>query len=299
MSSAATVESVGQISGEVDLPARKEVVVDGCRLSLVEAGRGEPVLMLHGYPQGLQTWRYQFSPLAVRFRVAAPDWFGWGQSERRFDRPARYWDEVERLGALMDALDMPVANLVVHDYLGYLGLGFAGRYPQRVRRLAVLNSRAHRTFPAASYLLFWQLCVAGRTPGLRRTAAALPLGWLHRQLLWPYLERGCFDRELMQEYIGWMDTPRGRRWLLHFFRYYELPERPELIAGLARIRCPAAIIWGDEDPYCPWSNATDLARQLPDAGLTRVAGAGHFVMEERPLEVLAALEELLERPANE
>lgn len=280
------------------LPPRQTLTVAGARLSLIEAGRGEPVLLLHGYPENLSAWRHQFGPLARQYRVVAPDWFGWGESERRFDQPARYADEVERLGGLLDALDMPDCNLIVHDYAAYLGLGFAGRYPQRVRRLAVLNSRAHRVFPLASYALFWVLCAAGRVPGLRQLLAAAPLGWPHRRLMRRYRAQGCFDAAQMRRYLGWMETAQGRRWLLHFFRYYQLPERPELVAGLERIRCPAAVIWGDRDPYCPWSIATDLAMRLPDARLTRLAGADHFVMEQRPAEVLAAIQELLRRPVH-
>lgn len=280
------------------LPPRQTMTVAGGRLSFVEAGRGEPVLLLHGYPQSSLTWRHQFGPLSQQYRVVAPDWFGWGESERRFDQPARYWDEVERLGALLDALEMPDCNLIVHDYAAYLGLGFAGRYPRRIRRLAVLNSRAHRVFPPAPYALFWLLCATGRLPALRQLMAAAPLGWLHRQLMRRYVDRDCFSEAQQQEYIGWLDTVRGRRWLLHFFRYYELPERPDLLAGLHNIRCPAAIIWGDRDPYCPWATATDLAARLPDTTLTRLAGADHYVMEERPAAVLAALEELLRRPAQ-
>lgn len=278
------------------LPPRRRLEVAGAELSLVEAGRGEPVLLLHGYPQSLLAWRHQIGPLAQNYRVVAPDWFGWGESERRFDLVPRYWDEVGRLAALLDALGLRSCNLIAHDYAAYLSTGFARRYPQRVKRLALLNSRAHRTFPPAPYALFWTLCAAGRTPGLRALAASLPLGWIHRWLLQRYVDKGCFDAALVQQYIGWLDGRTGKRWLLHFFRHYELPERPKLIDGLGDIRCPAAVIWGDVDPYCPWSIAADLAQRLPNARLTRLQGADHYIMEERPDQVLTAIQNLLRRP---
>ncbi len=276
-----------------ELPPRKTLQVEGARLSLIDAGEGEPLLLLHGYPQSLLTWRHQIGPLSGRYRVIAPDWFGWGQSERGYDHPPRYWDEAKRIGSLMDALELPRCTLIVHDYGGFLGLGFAGRYPQRVQRLAILNSRAHRVFPPSSYALFWMLCTAGRVYGLRQLMAEMPIGWLHRQLMRRYLRRDCFDQAQMADYIDWMSSREGKRWLLHFFRYYELPERPELIAGLQNIKCPVAIIWGDQDPYCPWTTAVDLARHIPQARLTRLEGADHYVMEERPGEVLQALSTLL------
>jgi pimeloyl-ACP methyl ester carboxylesterase len=60
----------------------------------------------------------------------------------RFD----YATEVARLGRLLDALDCPAVNLAGHDYGGFLALGFAQDHPGRVRRLALLNTRAHATF---------------------------------------------------------------------------------------------------------------------------------------------------------
>ena len=56
---------------------------------------------------------------------------------------------------------------------------------------------------------------------------------------------------------------------------------------------PVAIIWGDEDPYCPWSTAVDLHERIEGSTLTRLTGADHFSPEERPEEVRAVLRVLL------
>lgn len=70
----------------------------------------------------------------------------------------------------------------------------------------------------------------------------------------------------------------------------------DVAARLPAVRCPVAIIWGDRDPYCPFAIAEDLARRIPGGALTRLAGADHYVMEERPDEVTRALQDLLARP---
>lgn len=281
------------------LATRRDLDVNGVRFSVIEAGRGEPVLLLHGYPQSALTWRHQIAPLAETHRVVAPDWLGWGESERRFDTLPRYWGEIARLEALLDTLAMPRCNLIAHDYGAFLALGFAGRHPQRVQRLAVLNSRAHRRFPLATFALFAAIRAAALSPSPRGLAEHLPLGDLHRRLMQPHRARGCFDNALLERYVGWLDQRAGRRWLLHFFRHYQLGRQPALIGGLPRIQCPAAVIWGDEDSFCPWAIGADLAERLTDASLTRVAGADHFVMEERPAEVTNALRDLLQRPAHD
>lgn len=107
----------------------------------VEAGDGEPVLLLHGYPESASCWRHQIPALAQRHRVIAVDWPGFGRSDPP-DTPATYENEVGRLDCLVDSLGLRRFNLVAHDYGAFLGLGYVLRHPQKVMRLAVLNSRA-------------------------------------------------------------------------------------------------------------------------------------------------------------
>ncbi|MCM6777054.1 alpha/beta hydrolase [Nocardia sp. CDC159] len=155
--------------------------------------------------------------------------------------------------------------------------------------MAILNSRAHRTFPAPAYQLFAGLSLAARTPGLRELLARSPIGTANRIGLKRYVRLGCFDDELLDHYVGAFDETGGRRRYVRFLDGYEVRERPELVAGLGRITCPTAVIWGDRDPYIPFTIAEDLVARLPRATLTRIAGADHYVMEERPDEVTAAL----------
>ena len=270
-------------------PSLRAITLDGARLRYVDVGDGEPLVLLHGYPQSHECWRHQIPALAQRRRVIAPDWLGWGASERSLALDCTYDEEVARLGRLFDALDLRAFDLAVHDYGGFLGLGFLLRHPERVRRFAILNSRAHRTFPWPYYQQFALMSFLGRRPLVRPLLTQLPLGTIHRRSLATHVRKGCFDAAQLDRYVGWMDDPAGRRWLAHFFAGYDVAVRAELSAGLGRIRAPTAVIWGDRDPYCPFATAEDLATRIPGARLHRIAGADHYVMEERPPEVLTAL----------
>ncbi|MGH2923431.1 MAG: alpha/beta fold hydrolase, partial [Solirubrobacterales bacterium] len=111
----------------------------------------------------------------------------------------------------------------------------------------------------------------------------------------PLERRGAVDRELISSYVRPMTTPHGRRWLLRFFGQYRLAPRPELRRGLGGIGCPTAIVWGRRDRYIPIETPLELAREIPGAELTMIDDAGHFVTEESPAAVTAALRELLAR----
>ena len=275
---------------------RRELTIDGARVIAFERGKGEPCLLLHGYPQDHRAWRRVVEPLARTHRVIAVDWPGWGESITGAELGAVYAEEAARIGTILDALAIERANLFAHDYGGHLALGFAGANCHRLLRLAILNSRAQATFPLRWYLQFSAMGVMARTPGLDRVLAAAPLYAAHRQSLQRYVANGSFSATELDAYIEWMRTAEGRRRFVRFFRDYQTRIQPELPALCRRIDVPAAVIFGDRDPYCPFAIAEALARLLPRATLVRVSAGDHYIMEERPREVVAALESLLAMP---
>jgi pimeloyl-ACP methyl ester carboxylesterase len=260
---------------------------------ILDVGAGEPVLLLHGYPQSASCWRHQIPPLAEHHRVIAADWPGFGRAAPPDTAPT-YGAEVERIGALADSLRLDRFNLIAHDYGGFLGLGYVQRHPDRVLRLALLNTRAHGIFRPWFYRFSQgQRWAARHWPALLRR---LPVRRLHHLALAPHRAMGCFDARLEDEYLGWMDTTRGRQTFVEFFSNYPVPAVPDLATSLGEIDCPTAIIWGDRDRYIPFATACELAQRIPEATLTRIAGGDHYIMEERPDEVTAALVDLLARP---
>jgi pimeloyl-ACP methyl ester carboxylesterase len=275
---------------------RGEVRVDGARVHYVEAGQGEPVLLLHGYPQSHLCWRKQIPVLAARHRVIAPDWPGFGRSEACISPPPTYDVEVGRIALLAERLGLSRFNLIAHDYGGFLGLGHTLRHPGSVLRLALLNSRAHGTFRPGYYDFSQRVHWIANQRIARALASTLPIGRLHRRGLRRYRALGCFDAAIEDEYLGWMDAPAGRARYFHFFAHYPVPTIAALAAGLPGIACPTAIIWGERDPYIPRATPRELATRIPNATLTSLADADHFVMEERPVEVNTALQRLLATP---
>jgi pimeloyl-ACP methyl ester carboxylesterase len=276
--------------------AAMRLSIDGTSLAYADSGPrdGEPIVLLHGYLGSHRSWRHLIEPLAARHRVLAFDWLGWGESGRPATLSYAYDVEVERLGRVLDALELPAVNLFAHDYGGFIGLGFCLRHPDRVRRLALLNSRAHRSFNRKWHAIFAAIGAAARTPILHPLVMRQPLLATHRASVRRELRTGIFAPDSFAYSNGWMDTPEGRRFSLRFFADYGLAERAELAGGLDAIRCPTAIVWSRVNPFLDPRTPEELAARIPGAVLTRIE-AGHFIMEEAPREVLSALQALLAR----
>ena len=218
------------------------------------------LLLLHGFPQSASCWRHQIPALADSHHVVAPDWPGFGRSDPP-STAATYCNEVERIERFVERLGWPRFNLIAHDYGGFIGLGYAIRHPERVQRLAVLNTRAHGLFRPWFYR--FSLCQhrIASLPGLAAAARHAPLRALHHRALACYRAKGCFDTDLEAEYLGWMDTPQGRQTFWNFFAHYPVPAIPWLSEQLGSIRCPTTVIWGDRirtspsQPRANWPTA--------------------------------------------
>lgn len=234
--------------------------------------------------------------LAKTHRVIAPDWFGWGASERSLLIKPEYDAEVDRIGKLADALGLGRFNLAGHDYGGFLAPGYAQRTAGRVLHLAILDSRAHGSFTRTFYRRTSMQCLAARTPLLRSLLAMLPIHRQHERAPQHYVPR-VFTAQMLEHYIGWMRSRPGRRWFVHFFRDYDVAPRPELAAGLKTMPQPTAVIWGEQDPFCASRIGCDLTEHVHGATLTLIPNAGHFVMEECPQQVLESMRSWLARPA--
>jgi pimeloyl-ACP methyl ester carboxylesterase len=280
-------------------PPRREIAVDGHRVAYVDVGAGETIVLLHGYPQSHRCWRHQMAALQRTHRVIAPDLLGWGDSDRPLEADWRFEAEVERVRAFVDALGLERFDLFAHDYGGLLALGFVARHRPRVRRLALLNTRGHDTF-RQSFL--WPNLVAQRffrSRLGRRHGERLPLGWIHAAGMASAVRRGLFDRSTRDAYVGALSrSAEARRWMVRFFADgYSFAPRPELAAALDDPTLPAELVWGTEDPYVPPRTPKELAARGAHVHARWLEGGDHFIMEDRPGEVTAALHGLLERPA--
>ena len=156
------------------------VDVGGVRLHVAEAGSGDPVVLLHTFPQHWYAWRHVVPLLAGQYRLICPDWRGFGWSEA----PPRGYDTASRAAdilALMDALGLHRVPLIAHDWGAHAAFRLALRAPGRVSHLLAVNAahpwlRQRRLLPQLWrfwYTAFFEYPGIGRAvlrnwPGLTR-----------------------------------------------------------------------------------------------------------------------------------
>ncbi|MCC8189760.1 MAG: alpha/beta fold hydrolase, partial [Planctomycetes bacterium] len=120
--------------------------LDGYSYHYLDEGEGEPVVMVHGNP----TWSFFYRNLVLglrdHYRCLVPDHLGCGLSEKPQDYPYTLENHINNLERWLEEILPPIGwnndrvNLIVHDWGGPIGLGYAMRHPYRIRRVVVMNT---------------------------------------------------------------------------------------------------------------------------------------------------------------
>jgi len=275
--------------------------VNGHRLHLLDEGRGDAVIMLHGNP----TWSFYFRNLVLGLRgthrVIAPDHIGCGLSdkpdEKNYDYTLRR--RVDDLAALIDqaGVEGPI-TLLMHDWGGMIGMAYAARHPERIGRLVLLNTAAFH-LPKTKKLprTLW-LC--------RKT----PLGdffirdtGIFNSVLARWAVCRPMDQSVREAYLLPYRAPLDRTALLHFVQ--DIPLEPgdpsyDLVSEVQQKlpefrRTPTLILWGDRDFVFDHHFLAEWQRYLPDAEVHHFPDAGHYLLEDAGAEVLPLVEDFFRR----
>jgi haloalkane dehalogenase len=254
----------------------------GLRMHYLDEGSGNPVLLLHGEPSWAFLYRKMIPALAGVARVVAPDYFGFGRS----DKPTRIEDysydfhyrSIERLA---DELDLRDATVVVQDWGGPFGMRLAVEHPERVARLVILNTGigAGRA-PSPEWLRFREF--------VRRVGPELVPGQLVRISC-----VGDLSDDVVAGYNAPFPEPESKAGVLAFPELVpteaDHPSAPKMLEvrdALTRWEKPALVLFSDSDPIFSTEAAERLAARIPGAGPAEtVRGAGHFLQEEKGEEI--------------
>ncbi|HMC30619.1 MAG TPA: alpha/beta hydrolase [Candidatus Angelobacter sp.] len=256
---------------------RKSVLLGDHRIVYSEGGKGEPVLLLHGFGASADNWNRFAARLIKHYRVIAPDLPGWGQSTRIDSVSYAYPQQVERLHQFLGSLGLHRMHLVGHSMGGFLASAYAVRYPEQVITLGLIAPHG----------------IAEPQPGELALSVAAGDNWLvatsvpeFDRLLnkvfakRPYLPKSVF-RLLAAHAI------RGNAKSARIFAEMQINE-PRLIERLEQIKVPALIIWGDQDRVLHVSCAEVFRQGIKNSELLVLPGAGHMPPVENARECVTA-----------
>ena len=256
------------------------------------AGAPRPILLLHGFPQTWYSWRLVAGPLAAAAgrAVYAIDTKGNGATDKpRPDRKTpqgRY--DVGRLAyelrTLLATLGIAPVVVVGHDWGGPQAGMLAGRYPEAVERLILIDGptllprNKLRVFYAGLFQIprlpewFFRL---GGVPGMLRG-------------LQGFSGQGVFTEDEARVYYEPLAAPGGIEAALAYYRSWwpNMRLQRRILQERRDIQAPTLLIWGDHDPALPLEVPQRMLRYIPGGALAILRDTGHWVPEQRPAETV-------------
>jgi pimeloyl-ACP methyl ester carboxylesterase len=253
--------------------------VNGIQMHYVIGGQGDPVVLLHGWPQTWYEWHKVMPALAKNYTVIVPDLRGLGDSSK----PASGYDSnttAEDIHQLVTQLGFNDIFLVGHDLGAFVSYSYAAAHPNEVSRLVILDVPIAGTGPALNLTRLWHIPFHM----VRDIPETLVEGKEREYLTWFY-RNGAYNpaaitEEDIDEYVSHYSAPGGMR---AGFEYYRaIPLGVEQIKEYSKIKLPMPVLaLGGE--YSFGTAALDSMKSLAtDVRGGIVPLSGHWIAEERP-----------------
>jgi pimeloyl-ACP methyl ester carboxylesterase len=260
---------------------------NGIKTNYLEAGTGDPVVLIHGSGPGVTSyanWRLVLPALAENFRVVAPDMVGFGFSERpaNIEYGVQTW--ADQVVGLMDTLELPKAHLVGNSFGGAIALRIATQHPDRVGKLVLMGSMGV-PFPITEGLeRVW-----GYEPSFENMRKVLDVFAYSRDLVNDELAevryRASIQPGFQESFAAMFPAPR-QRWV-------EAMCTPE--DEIRQLPHRTLIVHGREDQVIPVQTSLRLMELIDNADLRVFSHCGHWSMIERTRDFNRNVSEFLSR----
>ena len=257
--------------------------IEGVRLHYVTAGRGEPVVLMHGWPQTWYEWRRIIPALAEKYTVIAPDLRGLGDSSK----PPGGYDKrtvANDIYLLVRKLGFERIHLVGHDWGGPTAYAYAAAHPADVRKLVILDvsipNEAWEKFPMFNRRGTWHLTFHG----VRDLPEAIIEGRERTYLSWFYRSAaynpGAITEPEIDEYVRCYSAPGGLRAGFEYYRAIPTDIEHNKENAKSRLKMPVLALGGDRGfGQAPLRSMRELADDVR-GGV--IENCGHWIVEEQP-----------------
>jgi pimeloyl-ACP methyl ester carboxylesterase len=254
----------------------------GLRVHVAEAGPpdGDPILMLHGWPQHFYEWRHVIPLLPADRRLICPDLRGFGWTEVP-DGPIDAETFAADAVALLDAMGIERVDLIGHDWGGYAGFLLCLRHPERVRRFVALGTphpfnRVTRQIALGSWRAWYTLPLAA---GIVRYKP---------EVVGRFLARERIPEHDVEVFVERLREPARADATARLYRAYQRSLVGVVGGGYRafRLQTPTRLLFGERDQAVPRAALEGFGAYADDMELELVPG-GHFIADRRP-ELVAA-----------
>lgn len=256
----------------------------GQRIAYEMLGAGPPLVMVHGTPFSSYVWRHIARELARERQVVLFDLLGYGQSEMRAGQDVSLGVQNKVLAALLQHLELARPDVIGHD--------FGGATLLRAHLLDGCDFRRMLLFDVVA-LSPWGSPLVRHVRQHAAAFAGAP-DYVHRAILTAYL-RGAMRRTLAdEELVPYLAPWLGESGQEGFYRQIaQMDQRftDEVQERYGEIRCPVALLWGEDDEWIPLARGRELARKLR-VSLTEIPACGHLMQEDAPEAIVAAAQRL-------
>ena len=263
------------------------------RMHYVDEGEGEPIVFIHGNP----SWSFEFrglvQGLSGQFRCVAPDHVGFGLSERS-RRPEDYCPQAhsDNFAALLEELQLENISLYLTDWGGPIGLDFARRHPDRVRRLILANTWCWPVNTDRHFIMFSRMMSSPVGRFLNRRLNFFVTQVMPRAVG----DRKALSQEIMRHYRQAQPDPESRGACAAF---------PGHIIGASDwlesiwserdsfVNKPSLVLWGQKDIAFRQKEMNIWQAELTNCECHTFDQCGHFLAEEIPDSVTLLLAEFM------
>ena len=282
-----------QFNNITDFPyAENYVNYEGIDMHYVDEGEGEIILALHGEPSWCYLYRKFIPILSPKYRFIAPDFIGFGKSEKIVGVSNYTFDlHFNSLVHFMDTLDLNDITLVVQDWGGLLGLSLLGAYPERFKRVVIMNTFIPIGKPLKTFFKLWV--------AYSRYHPSLPIGKI--------IQWGTYQK-LSKEVVAAYDAPFPDKRYKHGARAFPslVPKNPNNPAvkylkqarqTLSEWEKPALVLFSDKDQVLGGLEGF-FFKLIPTADESEkvlIKDAGHFLQEEKGEEIANYIDAFMQK----
>ncbi|MEJ6078890.1 alpha/beta fold hydrolase [Vibrio sp. 1-Bac 57] len=285
------------------LPFKRNFLdLNGQKYHYLNEGSGEPVVMVHGNPSWSFYYRNLVSALSAQYQCIVPDHIGCGLSDKPSDKDYDYTlvQRIDDLETLLDSLNIKKnITLVVHDWGGMIGMGYAARHPERIKRLVILNTAAFNLPKSKKFPIPLWIC---RNTYLG-TVLVRGFNAFSSAASYVGVKRNKMPSDIRQAYVAPFNSWKNRISTLRFVqdipllphhRNYQLVE--SIDAGLQQFQnIPTVICWGLQDFVFDKHFLSVWKQKMPHAQVHEFADCGHYILEDASHEVIDIVKKFMDK----